>query len=163
MPLSSSTNLSDEEWRFYISSFVLSIGDNTNDPRILQQLREKYVEFQSALEDIDLSEQRKQNLHFLCYVCAIAILTWGQMDIVEAIFNHHRMLSHESHVAGQTRIATKAFNRILRFLLQRESQNTNLSDLEWYLNNKDKLEWNETLQRVVLKKSNLTKNTDNGE
>lgn len=159
MPLSAKANLSEENWRLYVASFVISIGEEPYNPKILQQLREEYTKLQHELENEDLSENEKQGLHSVSYRCAVAILTWGQIDIIPDIYDHHSVLSHDSHISGQNRITTMAFNRIVRYLLDRESQNTNQSHLEWYLQNKDKLEWDETLQRVVLKKSDTTQNS----
>ena len=78
------------------------------------------------------------------------------MEIVAGIFTHLNLLSHDSRISGQNRITTMAFNRIVSYLLDRESQKLDISPEEWYLENKDKLEWDETLQRVVLKKSDTT-------
>lgn len=160
MPLSAKANLTEENWRLYVASFVPSFGGNPHEPKTLQQLREIYAKLQDELENEDLSEQGQENLHGWSYICAVAILTWGQIDIIPDIYDHHSMLSHDGHTAGQIRITTMAFNSIVRYLLDRESQNTNQSHLEWYLQNKDKLEWNETLQRVVLKKSDTTQNSE---
>lgn len=105
---------------------------------------------------MDLVEHKKQSLHFASYRCAVTILSWGQMDIIEDMFEHYNMLSHDSLIAGQTRIIGHILNNIVRYLLRVESQKLDISPEEWYHENKDKLEWNETLQRVVLKKSDTT-------
>lgn len=160
MPKPLNVNLSDENYRVAIPSFVPSLGGKPHQHKTLQQLREIYAELQNELEDKDLSEQKKQDLHSVSYRCAIAILTWGQIDIVEDIFTHLNMLSHDTLIAGINRIATRAFNNIIFLLLLAVSNKVGISPEEWYLQNKDKLEWDETLQRVVLKKSDTTQNSE---
>ena len=159
MPKSLNANLNDENYRLAIPSFVPPLSVNPNDPKALQQLIEIYSEFQSKLEAEDLSEDKMQDLHSVSYRCAVAILTWGQIDIIPDIFDHLNLLSHDTLIAGQTRIIGHILNNIVRYLLRVESQKVGMAYQEWYLQNKDKLEWNETLQRVVLKNPDTTQNS----
>ena len=160
MRISLTSNLSDENWRAGLSRIVTVTDNNLQGERILGRLREKYLELQYDLKEVDLVEHKKQSLHFASYRCAVAILSWGQMDIIEDMFEHYYMLSHDSLIAGQTRIIGHILNNIVRYLLRVKSQKLDISPEEWYLENKDKLKWNETLQRVVLKNPDTTQNSD---
>lgn len=79
MPKPLSANLNEENYRVAIPSFVPSLNGNPREPKTLQQLREIYTKLQDELENEDLSEQGQENLHGWSYICAVAILTWGQI------------------------------------------------------------------------------------
>ncbi|MEM9951171.1 MAG: hypothetical protein AAF846_06215 [Chloroflexota bacterium] len=135
-----------------ISWLVVKIEDNSNDPNILQRLRDEYEKLQTKLKQEDLTESERLALHSASYRCSIAILTWGQLDVIASIYRHREFLTHEYHVAGMNRMASSAFNQIVNRLLLACSKRANMPIIEWYSSNQDQLEWSETLRRVILKK-----------
>ncbi|MEO1287431.1 MAG: hypothetical protein AAFV93_06655 [Chloroflexota bacterium] len=146
------SNLSHQNYRHMISWLVVKIEDNSNDPNILQRLRNEYEKLQNDLKQEDLTESERLALHSTSYRCSIAILTWGELDVIASVYRHRESLTHECHVAGMNRMASSAFNQIVNRLLLACSNRDDMPIIEWYLANQDQLEWSETLQRVILKK-----------